>query len=65
MLLRALLGFPIVVAAVLVGGWVTRQRADARTPRWRRAARDLHRTTGIVALALLAVLALTAVRLAL
>ena len=63
MVLRALLGFLILLGAVRLGAWVAGQRAGAPSGTWRRAAGEVHRTTGIVALVLLAVLAITAVRL--
>ncbi len=63
MLLRATLGFVLLVAFVAVGALVARQRHDGRRP-WRNLAGSVDRIVGIVAVAFVIVLALGALRLA-
>lgn len=63
MLLRVTIGVVVLLGLVSVGAWVTRERivADRRSVRGRLAG-QVHRTVGIVAVAIVAVLAATAVR---
>lgn len=63
MLLRATLGFVLLVAFVAGGALVARQRHDGRRP-WRALAGSVDRIVGIVAVAFVIVLALGALRLA-
>jgi hypothetical protein len=62
-LLRATLGFVLLVAFVAVGSLVARQRHEGRQP-WRGLAGSVDRVVGLVALAFVIVLALGALRLA-
>lgn len=66
MLLRATIGFAVLVGVFSVGAWVSQQRSAAgSSQRARRLAGEVHRTAGIVAVAVLAMLAVTALRLVL
>ena len=61
MLLRATLGFVLLIAFVAVGAVVARQRHRGRRP-WRELAGSVDRIVGVVALAFVIVLALGALR---
>ncbi len=62
MLLRAALGFVLLVAFVAVGAHLTRQRREGQRP-WRGLAGSVDRTVGAVAVAFLLILAIGAIRL--
>ena len=64
MLLRAVVGFALLVGFLVLGAAVARQRSAGRMP-WRRLAGSVDRTVGIVAVAFLVVLVLGLLRLAL
>ena len=64
MLLRATLGFALLIAFLSLGSWIVRQRSEGQMP-WRNIAGSVDRAAGLVALAFLAVLVVAAIRLAL
>ena len=64
MLLRATLGFALLVTFVAVGTRVARQRSSGRVP-WRDVAGHVDRAVGVLAVAFLAVLVLGLLRLVL
>ena len=61
MLARAAIGFTLLVAFVVLGAWVRRQRGSAE-PVVRALVAKVHWTVGVVAIALLVLLAVTAVQ---
>jgi hypothetical protein len=63
MLLRAGIGFALLVGIVALGAWVSQQRAKGSGRLLPRLAGQVHRTVGVVAVALLVMLAVTALRL--
>jgi len=64
MLLRAILGFALLVTFVALGTRVARQRSGGRRP-WRDIAGGIDRAVGLLAVAFLAVLAIGVLRLVL
>ncbi len=62
MVVRAVVGFTVLVGLVYLGAWMGRQRGSGR-PVVRRLAGEVHRIVGVVAVAVLVMLTITALRL--